>query len=1786
MMTKRGSGLRTSDSVSASSHESERRSAFGAPAPRGCAGVTSPSSAPCASRKASRTRPQRHPAGNGRRRPRPPSRFRPFCLVARSAACLLAATLVLQLGAGVAQAETQAPAFASATINAFILTVTFDEALAPGAAVAEGSAFTVTAKSWNGTRAIAGLGTAAAEGAAVTVRLTGAALHGETLTVAYTPPEEGPVRDLAGNEAAAFSGEAATNLTPVIDHGAPRLLLTDAAVKGAKLTLAYNYHLHPYSLTKHAARNFEVTVNGNVVDLAASRPVSVSTSKVVLTLAEAVSAGDTVTLSYTQDWWSAIHTVSYGHGYGYLYAQDFTDLAVPNITGDVTAPTLSAVVVDRAELTLTFDEQLDPDAEPAASAFSVTVNGKAVGVRAWSLTTNGRPNPPLEDPVPSIIGRSVLLSLQSPVGYGAAVAVAYEPPGSGAKLRDLAGNAVAGFAYTRADNRTEAPYLDFLSASANGSRLTVTFNKLLDENSVPAGNTFKVKAVPAEGAARSISGTGATSVYGKTVSVSLAEAVVHGEVLTVDHGPADSSAFRPPRPITTPGVWVIRWHSAIRDLSGSRMAPFSGKAATNNTPDTPPTLESASVDGSTLTLTFDEALDTSDSAPAASAFSVAGTAAATSVTSVSFHGTDATKVELTLNPAVEYGESGLTVDYAKPEANPLADASANEVDDFTTQPVTNDTPAPTQVALVSDPGADATYAAGDRIEVRIIFDEAVAVDTEAGAPRLRLDLDPADGEDSSRRWAAYDGGTGTKELTFAWVVQSGDTSTGGVAVLADTLELNGGTIKSVATQEDAALGHAGLAHDPAHKVDTAAPQLLRGEVDGGTMRLFFSEALDPGATGGRFMVDLSTAGFVFALDATGAVSIEGAVVTVGLGGNRRAEVGRLTGNQVLYIRRADGAGGALRDLAGNLVVAPDVLPIGDGVEWRYVRMALVNVTGPAATVVVVVSDAGADKTYGLGDTIRVRVDFVDPVEVTGTPRLKIDMDPAHWGEKWASYESGSGTSSLTFAHTVVEPNYSTQGIAVLANSLETGGGTIRTGGADADLAHDGRPHDANHKVDWQTQPESGGDAPGDLNGDSGLPTVTGVSVVSSPGSGDTYLYGETIRVRVAFDRAVAVIGSPRLKIDMDPAHWGEKWASYESGSDTSSLTFAHTVVEPNYSTQGIAVLANTLQLNGGTIRSVGSTNAALGHTGLGHDSGHKVDWRPDISVADAQANEGAGASVAFVVSLSRVFTGSEHRVTVDYATSNGTAMAGADYTATSGTLTFGARERTKTVSVPVLDDSHDEREETFTLRLSNATGARIGDGEATGTIVNADPMPRAWLARFGRTVAEQVVHGVQARLEARHGGGAHARIAGQELAAGDLDADEAARLADQALARWLAGTPEQPRTMTGGELLARSTFAVTATAAEGAPSAALWGRGGWSRFDGREESLSVDGEVTSALLGAEVASGAWLGGVMLSHARGDGSYRSDADAGTVASALTAVHPYVGVDLNERLTAWAAGGLGLGGLTLTPEGAAALETDLTLVLAASGARGRLVEPAAGSGFSLAIETDAYWVRTSSAAAVGLAETQADATRIRLGLDGGYRFALGGAGALEPTVEIGVRHDGGHAETGYGMDLGGGLAWSAPALGLSAQVAARGLLTAAFDGFREVGASGSLAWDPDPASDRGPSLTATQTVGAAASGGSLALFGRPTLAGLTATADGLDSHRLDLRAGYGFATAGDRFTMTPEFGLGLSETGRDYTLGWRLTQRAPASFAVGIAATRRESAHDRAEHDLGLTMTASW
>ena len=108
-----------------------------------------------------------------------------------------------------------------------------------------------------------------------------------------------------------------------------------------------------------------------------------------------------------------------------------------------------------------------------------------------------------------------------------------------------------------------------------------------------------------------------------------------------------------------------------------------------------------------------------------------------------------------------------------------------------------------------------------------------------------------------------------------------------------------------------------------------------------------------------------------------------------------------------------------------------------------------------------------------------------------------------------------------------------------------------------------------------------------------------------------------------------------------------------------------------------------------------------------------------ISVADATVTEGNNgtSSLAFTVTLSAAASGP---VTVDYATSNGSAKAGQDYTAQTGTLTFAAGETSKVINVQVTGDTAIEANETLKLTLSAPTGATIKDGGAIGTIVNDD----------------------------------------------------------------------------------------------------------------------------------------------------------------------------------------------------------------------------------------------------------------------------------------------------------------------------------------------------------------------------------------------------------------------------------------------------------------------------------
>lgn len=116
-----------------------------------------------------------------------------------------------------------------------------------------------------------------------------------------------------------------------------------------------------------------------------------------------------------------------------------------------------------------------------------------------------------------------------------------------------------------------------------------------------------------------------------------------------------------------------------------------------------------------------------------------------------------------------------------------------------------------------------------------------------------------------------------------------------------------------------------------------------------------------------------------------------------------------------------------------------------------------------------------------------------------------------------------------------------------------------------------------------------------------------------------------------------------------------------------------------------------------------------------------------LTIADVLIAEGdSGTTTAvFTVTLS---PDSSQTVTVDYATANGTAAAGSDYTAVANTLTFNPGDTSQTISVPIIGDTGDEADETFFVNLSNPSNAGILDGQAVGTIIDDDGLASLTIA--------------------------------------------------------------------------------------------------------------------------------------------------------------------------------------------------------------------------------------------------------------------------------------------------------------------------------------------------------------------------------------------------------------------------------------------------------------------------
>ena len=171
---------------------------------------------------------------------------------------------------------------------------------------------------------------------------------------------------------------------------------------------------------------------------------------------------------------------------------------------------------------------------------------------------------------------------------------------------------------------------------------------------------------------------------------------------------------------------------------------------------------------------------------------------------------------------------------------------------------------------------------------------------------------------------------------------------------------------------------------------------------------------------------------------------------------------------------------------------------------------------------------------------------------------------------------------------------------------------------------------------------------------------------------------------------------------------------------TGTLTFA-----PGATTQTIPITVQgdlSDEINETYRVTLSNPGNATITTAIGTGTITDNDPVPSIAINDVTVTEGnAGTTNAnFTVSLS---VPSGMNVTVNYATANGTATQPADYTTTSGTLTFTPGQGTKTISVPVVGDVLDEIDETFVVNLSGPTNATIADNQGVATITDDDPAP-------------------------------------------------------------------------------------------------------------------------------------------------------------------------------------------------------------------------------------------------------------------------------------------------------------------------------------------------------------------------------------------------------------------------------------------------------------------------------
>ena len=570
------------------------------------------------------------------------------------------------------------------------------------------------------------------------------------------------------------------------------------------------------------------------------------------------------------------------------------------------------------------------------------------------------------------------------------------------------------------------------------------------------------------------------------------------------------------------------------------------------------------------------------------------------------------------------------------------------------------------------------------------------------------------------------------------------------------------------------------------------------------------------------------------------------------------------------------------------------------------------------------------------------------------------------------------------------------------------------------------------------------------------------------------------------------------------------------------------------------------------------------------------DAEPGIRIADASGPEDAGR-LDFVVTLEAV---AGRELNWRFQTWDGSAVTGEDYEGRTGTVVFDAGETRKAIPITILDDLIDEVEEDFHIRLTNPRPSGLGPVDATGVILDDDDnaiVADAWISRFGRTVATQVVDAVVGRFAGMGGPGAHFLFGPDPYSlfgVGPHSGFGPGRALGNTgwNSRWTetsSGGPESaPMALDAGRLLSGSSFLYQSEGEQGSFGGGIdgrwtaWGRGSFLQFDGLDPQVGVRGEVFNITSGFDYQSGPLIAGLALAGTVGTGDYhvaRGELQSermGSIWSVLGSVHPYVQVSVAEWLRVWGLGGYGSGTLRIS---GSQQDADMRMRMWAVGGRSDLRVPALG-GLRFALKSDVFRVEMESDPTDSRRGSTAGVRRMRLMLESSFRVVSVWGGDLSPLVEVGVRDDAGDAETGRGLEVASGLRYHNRDRGLLVEATARSLVSHEDASYQEWGVGGTVRLDPGPDYE-GLALQINSSRGAAASTVNQ-LWSDP---GAVSYFPGMARDRHEAEVGYGFRTLRGGALVIPFSGFAYSPSGANsFRLGGRV--RLGSRWMLSLQADR--------------------